>query len=469
MSDEHCPSSHTQPLLGLNLLRTQSWLAGGRDPYDAGDDEASQRRITRVYYTMTALNTLAMGTIISINTLFMIDRGLNTFEWNAANAAYSAGMVIFEIPTGVVADTVGRRASYLLSIVVLFLGTVGTLLFAHDLFTFALFNLMFGLGYTFASGALEAWVVDALRHHDFEGELSSVFATNGIVTAVTMLVATTVGALLGSWHLEIPYVLRAVVLIPLGLFVYLRMFDDGYTTRPLTLRNAWPEMKRTAANGVRLGLKNPAIRMLMLGAVFPGAFFLFGWYSWQPYLVQDLGSVAFGSELVWLAGVISAVLMVGTTLGNGLVGRISQMIRRPSHVLMATTAASAMAILVGGALPAFVMPDSPGGFGVALASFWTTMLVFGVSTPVRQGLLNDLIEADERATVLSIDSLISNLGSTVGVLALGAYAQQVTDAGGLGIGYAWTVGAVVIVLAIPFLWAAGRNAGDKDTFGRANG
>ena len=133
-----------------------------QDPYAATDDLASQRRITHTYYIMTALNTLAVGLVVAVNTLFMIDRGLTTIEWSVANAAYSGGMVIFEIPTGVVADTVGRRWSYLLSIVVLFLGTVGMVLFGHDLVTFAAFNLLLGLGYTFASGALEAWVVDAL-------------------------------------------------------------------------------------------------------------------------------------------------------------------------------------------------------------------------------------------------------------------------------------------------------------------
>ena len=434
------------------------------DPYDAGDDESSQRLITRTYYIMTALNVFGVTVVVSINTLFMIDRGLSTVEWNLANAAYSAGMVLFEIPTGVVADTVGRRASYLLSVVILFFGTLGMLFFGHDLLTFAAFNLLMGLGYTFASGALEAWVVDALRHHGFKGELSRIFSRNGMIAAILTLVATTLGAFLGSWHLEYPYILRAAILVPLFYFVLRHMFDDGYQPRPLTLRTVLPEMNRTARNGFRAGLGNAPIRLLMLAAVFPGAFFLFGWYSWQPYFVQDLGTITFGEELVWLAGVISAVLMLATTAGNALVPRISRWARRPSRVVAFSTLTGAIAVLVGGAVPAFVLPDSPASFGIALAAFWTTMLMFGISSPVRQGLINDLIHADERATVLSVDSLVSNLGTTVGVVALGWYAQHVTDEGGLGIGNAWAIGAVLVAIAVPLLLMVGRAAGKQDCF-----
>lgn len=409
---------------------------------------------------MTALNTFAIGHIVSINTLFMIDRGLSTVEWNLANAAYSAGMVMFEIPTGVVADTLGRRPSFLLSIAVLFVGTVGTLLFAHDLLTFALLNLLFGLGYTFASGALEAWVVDALEHHHFDGELSTVFARNGMVGGVTMLLATTSGALLGSIDLELPYIVRSVVLVPLGIFVWRHMFDDGYEPQPLTVHTLLPQMKRTARNGFRAAFGNRAIRLLMIAAVFPSAFVLFGWYSWQPYLIQDLGTVTFGSELVWLAGVLSAVLMLATTAGNGLVSRIGRWAQRPTRVLVGGTTLSAVAMMVGGAVPAFISPGHPSNFGVAVGCLLMTMLMFGVTGPTRQGLINELIDSHERATVLSVDSLISNIGTTVGVVALGWLAQEVTDSGGLGLGVGWVVGSGMLLLAVPLLLMAGR-AADK--------
>jgi hypothetical protein len=60
------------------------------------------------------LSTLSSSFIWGINTLFLLDGGLNNVEAFTANAFFTAGMVVFEVPTGVVAETWGRRASYLL-------------------------------------------------------------------------------------------------------------------------------------------------------------------------------------------------------------------------------------------------------------------------------------------------------------------------------------------------------------------
>ena len=77
------------------------------------------RRVQRVYLILLLGNTLAASFIWGINTLFLLDAGLSNFEAFAANAFFTVGMVVFEIPTGVVADTVGRKASYLLGTITL--------------------------------------------------------------------------------------------------------------------------------------------------------------------------------------------------------------------------------------------------------------------------------------------------------------------------------------------------------------
>jgi len=68
------------------------------------------------YYTLAGLYTLSAAAIWGVNTLFLLDAGLSFFEVFVANGAFSLGTVLFEIPTGVVADTLGRRISFLLSV-----------------------------------------------------------------------------------------------------------------------------------------------------------------------------------------------------------------------------------------------------------------------------------------------------------------------------------------------------------------
>src|SRR3954468_5493492 len=81
-------------------------------------------RVQRTYLVLTLGNTLAASFIWGINRLFRLDDGLSNLEAFAANAFFTAGMVLFEVPTGIVADGVGRRASYLLGIVTLAITTL---------------------------------------------------------------------------------------------------------------------------------------------------------------------------------------------------------------------------------------------------------------------------------------------------------------------------------------------------------
>src|SRR4026209_482645 len=112
------------------------------------------RRIQRVYLTLQLGNTLAASFIWGINTLFLLDAGLSNLEAFAANAFFTAGMVVFEVPTGIVADMWGRRASFLLGTVTLAVST-GLYVLLWEMtapfWAWAAVSLLLGLGFTFFS------------------------------------------------------------------------------------------------------------------------------------------------------------------------------------------------------------------------------------------------------------------------------------------------------------------------------
>src|SRR5262245_11899152 len=150
-------------------------------------------RVIRTYMAIASLYTLSASLIWGVNTLFLIHAGLDIFGVFVANAVFTAAMVIFEVPTGVVADTSGRRTSFLLSTVVLCLATLGYVavsLVGGGLFWFCVMSVFLGLGFTFYSGAVEAWLVDALTAAHFEGKLDHVFARTGMLTNALMLIGT---------------------------------------------------------------------------------------------------------------------------------------------------------------------------------------------------------------------------------------------------------------------------------------
>src|SRR5436190_9616882 len=116
----------------------------------------TSRAIVRTYLVLLLGNTLAASLIWGINTIFLLDAGLSNLEAFAANAFFTAGMVLFEVPTGVVADTIGRRASYLLGTVTLSVTTLAYVALWHwhsAFWLWALASIGLGLGFTFFSGA----------------------------------------------------------------------------------------------------------------------------------------------------------------------------------------------------------------------------------------------------------------------------------------------------------------------------
>src|SRR5439155_3166715 len=190
------------------------------------------RSVERTYLVLTLLTTLAASFIWGINTLFLLSAGLDNTQAFAANAFFTVGQVLFEVPTGVVADTRGRRFSFLLGAGTLLASTLLYLVMWQiraPLLGWAIASILLGLGFTFFSGATEAWLVDGLRATGFTGTLESVFARAQIVSGAAMLVGSVGGGLIAqATNLGVPYVLRAAMLGVTLVIAFRFMHDIGF-------------------------------------------------------------------------------------------------------------------------------------------------------------------------------------------------------------------------------------------------
>ena len=400
---------------------------------------AASRRVLRSYYAIVGLYTLSAALIWGVNTLFLLDAGLGITEVFVANAAFSLGMVLFEIPTGVVADTVGRRVSFLASTVVLALSTVAYVALASvgaGVWAFAGVSVFMGLGFTFYSGATEAWVVDALAANDYGDELDHAFARGQMVTGAGMLVGTIGGGLLGTVDLAYPFVARAVLLGLAFAVAFATMRDEGFEVRALTLGSARGEMARVARDSVAFGWREPGLRRLMLVGAVQTGFFFWGFYAFQPYFLELLDS-----DAVWIMGVVSALVAVSTMAGNAVVEWFTRFCgKRTTLMLWGAAAMTVGAIGVGLA----------GVFWVALPALLLITASTGVTMPVRQSYFHNVIPTEQRATVVSLDSMVGGLGGAAGQAGLGRIAQ--VDSYSTG----YLVGGAATVLALPLLWSVRR-------------
>jgi len=397
-------------------------------------------RIIRTYYTITALFNFAMSLIWGIDTLFKMGAGLDIQQVLLTNAAFTLGSMIFEIPTGVVADTLGRRVSFLLCLATLFVTTLLYVAIAWrgwGFWAFVWVSVFLGLGYTFYTGAVDAWLVDALQATGYSEPLEPVFARAQMFFGAGMLVGTIGGGLLGQIRLDLPYLVRAAIVIPLFVLAWRGMPELGFTPRALELRRVPAEMRRVFIEGLSYGLKHPVVRPVMLASLVGMSFMIFGFYSWQRYFLDLLGR-----NLVWVDGVISSLVGLSLIAGNALVGPLSRVVRTRTGLLMLSVAVQAALVVACGLLT---------NFYVVVALYLLYGVAIGLAMPVKQAYLNAHIPSAQRATILSLDSMFGNLGGVIGQGAWGRVAKV------RSIGMAWAYSGLTLLLGIPLYWIARRS------------
>jgi MFS family permease len=401
--------------------------------------------VIQTYLLISGLFTLSASLIWGVNTLFLLEAGLNIFEVFLANAMFTVGMVLFEIPTGVVADTRGRRISFLLSEATLLVGTlayVGVAAIHGGVVLFSLAGIVLGLGYTFYSGAVEAWMVDALRATGYEGTLDRAFARGAIVSSAAMIVGTVGGGLLGSIDLSIPYLVRSAALAGALVIGAARMHDLGFQPRALGMRHVWSEMRKVGSAGLRFGWRSPEVRLLMVVSFVQMGFFSWAWYAWQPYFLDLLGS-----DAVWVAGVIAALFSLASILGNALVGRFERLGGLRTTRLIAASALLSAAVIVTGAIQLF---------WVAVPVFLLAGVAVGVIMPVKQTYLHGVIPSEQRATIVSFDNLLGSTGAIGGQAGLGYLSQAQS------IPTAYVTGGLATLVSIPAFFRLRRRRHPAD-------
>jgi MFS family permease len=406
----------------------------------------SARRVQFTYLLLTLLSTLAASFIWGINTLFLLDAGLSNTAAFAANAFFAVGQLVFEVPTGVVADVWGRRVSFLLGCATLL---VSTLLYLYmwdvqaGMWGWALASILLGLGFTFFSGAVEAWLVDALSATGFTGRLESVFGRAQAVAGAATLIGSVAGGFIAQeTNLGVPYTLRAVVLAITLVVAFFLMRDLGFT--PQRGERISDEVRRVVRASVDNGLRNPPVRWLMLTSPFSFGVAFYAFYAFQPYLLELYGDQdAFG-----IAGIAAAAFAVAQIVGGLAAPWVRGLFGRRSTGLIVSSVVGVASLAVVGLTT---------NFWVAVTTLLVWSLVVAATVPLRRTFLNGMIPSSERATVLSFDALLGSGGSAVLQPILG----RVADVSGYAASY--LVSAVVAAAELPFLWLARRERDPADS------
>jgi MFS family permease len=303
-------------------------------------------------------------------------------------------------------------------------------------------SVLLGLGFTFFSGAVEAWLIDALRASEYDGPLETVLGRGQMVTGVAMLGGSVLGGVVAQISsLGVPFLMRVGVLLAMFIVAFRMMHDVGFTPRRAT--HPLKESRLVLSASIEHGLKNRPVRFIMLAAPFTSGVSIYVFYALQPFLL-DL----YGDPTAYSIAGLAAAIVAGSQIAGGFAAPKVRGIfrRRTSAVILGTVITTALLALLG-------LVDS---FWVALVLMALSGLLFAAITPIRSAYLNDMIPSQQRATVLSFDSLMGSSGGVVIQPVLGRAADV------WSYGTSFVVASAIQAVALPFLLLSRREHAPAD-------
>lgn len=368
----------------------------------------------RVHLIRGALVSLANTLIWTAMTIYQVQIvGMTPLQLVLAGTTMEVTIFLCEIPTGIVADIYSRRLSSLIGFFMM--GVSYLLQGAIPMFGAILAgNVLWGLGYTFTSGAYNAWLVDEIGQEN----AGNAFIHGGQVERIAALVGIIGSVVLGSIHLQIPILLGGVMIIGMAVFLVFAMKETGFHPTPAPDRNTWQKMGDTFREGVKVIRRQPMLINILAVGLFLGLFSE-GWDRlWLAHMMRtfELEAVTGMPAVVWF-GLMS---FVGMPLGVAAAEVMRRRVKmtHPRSVTRAffwLTGVMVVSIIFYGLAPSLVF---------ALVMFYIFDIARGLSGPLYDTWSNQHItESHVRATVLSMQSQTDAIGQTLGGPPLGAVGE----------------------------------------------
>jgi predicted MFS family arabinose efflux permease len=392
--------------------------------------------VRRRYLVLHALRWLPTGLLIPIFTLLPLQRGLSLSQIGVVFAAQGLVVLFLELPTGGLADAIGRRPVILVASVVS-LGALTLLFFADSMALFVAAYVLQGIYRALDSGPLESWYVDAALAADPEAKIEAGLSGGGMILGV----AIGGGALLGGGlvaldplpgvsALAVP-VLAAIVLEAVHFAAAAALLTEPRPARGIgALTRSVREVPAVIAAGARLLRRSRILLALIAVELFWG----FGMVTFETLLPVRLSELVGGDDAAAaIMGPAGSAAWLASALGAGLVPLASRRLGVP-------LTAAAMRILQGATVVGMALLAGPVG---VLAAYLACYTIHGAANPLHQSLLHRQVEGPYRTTVISMNSMVAQPAGALGGVTLGALADAAT------VPVAMLVGAVVLAAAAP--------------------
>lgn len=369
-----------------------------------------------------SLQWFAVGFIFPVMSLFILKEGVNYFQLGIVMAVYSGAVILAELPTGGLADTIGRKPTYISALLFLMAGSSILIFFSGFSMLITGFFVM-GIGRALSSGALDAYFIDAILNRDSNADIQKIMAKSGFAVPLALGCGSLLGGFLPDWTaggllpqiFTNPYTTNFIVYFALNgilaVFILIFIHEPGMVFTPAATLKGIKQLPDQIRTSVRFGLKTPIILILMIGTMIWGFSISSLEQFWQPR-VQEI-TVSDGDS--WIFGVLGFGYFLAASLGSLLSIPLCR-ICRDNYVLVMILSR----FLMGAFLIALAFQAGLPMFSL----FYFVVFAFnGLSGPSGAALFNRAVPSEKRSTMLSLESLFLQIGGIGGSLLLGGMAR----------------------------------------------
>jgi len=370
----------------------------------------------RVFLLIEAVTSLLFGMIFTISSLYQVSTAnLSALQLVLVGTVLELSIFVFEVPTGVVADLVSRRLSVIIGFFLIGAGFI--LEGALPIFwTILLAQILWGVGYTFTSGATQAWITDEIR----EDAAGPIFLRASQISGLAGLLGIPLGVVLGRSQINLPLLIGGSLFAGLAVFLILFMPEDGFTPTPQGEHNTWQSMLHTLRGGLAMVRRRPALWNILLIGLF------FGLYSegydrlWVKHLTDNL--LTLGGIQVEPVVLLGAINAGGTLLAIAATELVRRRLDTTNPNAIARMMMAASALMVAG-LIAFAQARS---LVLAIGMIWLIDVFRSINSPLYTTWVNQRLDPQVRATVLSMSSQVDAIGQITSGPALGMVGSLVS-------------------------------------------
>ncbi len=322
---------------------------------------------------------------------------------------------LFEVPTGVVADVISRRRSIIIGYLIMGVGFLVEGLFPIFL-PILLAQVLWGLGYTFTSGATEAWISDEIG----EERANQLFLRATRIGLMASLLGTGAAVLIGSQNVALPILAGAGGVILIGFTLMFIMPETGFKPSPREDRNSWRQMGHVFKQGLAAVRVRPRLMTILAVGLF------YGLYSegfdrlWVKHFLDTFElPILLGSTEVGFFGIMRAFGTVLTIIAVRFVEkRLDTSQPRVIGRIMLMVTALISACIIGFAV-------SP-AFGLTIGLFLMIYVLRRVAMPLYTAWVNQKLDSGTRATVISMSGQVDAIGQIAGGPGVGLVANLVS-------------------------------------------